>query len=314
MNRRNFVVRSLQTVAACHALGFANARETTRRIDRSRISAISDEVAQSEEEAIAFAHHYGLRWLELRDTPAMKGEKKPYFFMPEDEAKRHAAAYREGGIKISFINTNLLKKGLPGTQLEKGKPLPPSSQPEFDQRFEHLEQCIRAAHAFDCPYLRVFSFLRINQPAGSYERIANVIGEMAAKAQHEGVMLLLENEPSCNVGNSAELAEFLPKVPEKMLGFNWDARNCLSTHEVPFPDGYRLLPIKRMRNAQFKGHDFLDTEKPIDWGPIFHALDRDGYAGQIGLETHYFDGTNLERAHEAMTKIVKLADENASAS
>lgn len=311
MNRRNFFGQSLQGLALTSV---ALAAPAKRRIDRSRISAISDEVAQSEEEAIAFAHHFGLRWLELRDTPGPKGEKKPYFFMPPDELKEHAAAYRKGGIKISFINTNLLKKGLPGTQLAKGNPLPASSQPEFDQRLEHLDECVRAAHAFDCPYLRVFSFLRTDQPAASYDRIANVIGEMAERAHRQGVMLLIENEPSCNVAGCAELAAFLPKVPDRVLGFNWDARNALSAHEVPFPDGYRLLPIGRMRNAQFKGHDFLDTEKPIDWAPIFQALDRDGYQGQIGLETHYFDGTNLERAHAAMAKIVKLADENASAS
>jgi hypothetical protein len=41
-------------------------------------------------------------------------------------------------------------------------------------------------------------------------------------------------------------------------------------------------------------------------------MDEDGYKGQIGLETHYFDGTKLERSHLAMDKIIKLADANAA--
>jgi sugar phosphate isomerase/epimerase len=62
-----------------------------------------------------------------------------------------------------------------------------------------------------------------------------------------------------------------------------------------------------MKNAQIKGHDILDLEKPLDWAPIFAAMDEDGYTGRIGLETHYFDGTKLERSHLAMDKILKLA-------
>lgn len=306
MDRRRFLQSSLSASGALWTAARLGAQ--ARSINRTRISAISDEVAQSPEEAIAFAHHFGLKWLELRDTPGMKGEKKPYFFMEPDEAKKHAAMYREGGLRISFINTNLLKKGLPGTTLANGKPLPSASQSEYDERFANLERCIRAAHIFQCTYLRVFSFLRVDKPDAVADRVANVVGEMGEKASREGVLLLAENEPSCNVGGSAELAQLLGKVPEKNLGCNWDARNALSMNEVPYPDGYKMLPIKRVRNAQIKGKDMLDPEKPIDWAPIFAALDRDGFAGQIGLETHYFDGTNLERAHEAMAKIVALAD------
>ena len=77
--------------------------EGKRRIDRSRINEISDEIAQSPEEAIAFAHHFGLKWLELRNTPALPGEGKPYFFIPEDEAKRQAKIFRDAGLRISLL-------------------------------------------------------------------------------------------------------------------------------------------------------------------------------------------------------------------
>ncbi len=44
------------------------------KIDRSRIGAITDEIARSPEDAIAFAHQYGMKWLELRDVPGAKGQ------------------------------------------------------------------------------------------------------------------------------------------------------------------------------------------------------------------------------------------------
>lgn len=274
----------------------------------------------SPEEAIAFAHHFGLGWLELRDTPALPGEGKPYYFLEGDELKSAAKMYKDGGIRISFLNTNLCKNALPDTvpaswlQHDEGwraKRIA-AANAEYAERSARLQKCIRAAEAFECPYIRVFAFLRVENPSSVYERVANVIGEMAETTSKAGFMLLVENEPSCNVGDSAELAKLLALLPERTVGFNWDARNATGLKEVPFPDGYALLPKKRMKNAQIKGHDILDPEKPIDWAPIFAALDADGYQGRIGLETHYFDGTKLERSHLAMDKIVKLADANAA--
>ena len=48
MNRRSFLAASLGAAVSVRA--------STRRIDRSRVSAISDEVSQSPAEAIDFAH------------------------------------------------------------------------------------------------------------------------------------------------------------------------------------------------------------------------------------------------------------------
>src|SRR5438309_8409643 len=101
--------------ASSVALRNVEEQSVKSRIDRSRISAISDEIAMSPEESVAFAHHFGLHWLELRDVPGLPGEQKPYFFLTGDELRWHGKLFREGGLRISFINTNLLKKGLPGT-------------------------------------------------------------------------------------------------------------------------------------------------------------------------------------------------------
>lgn len=299
----------------------ANPRINRNQISRSRISAISDEVALSPEEAVAFAHHYGLRQLELREVPGSHG-RKPYYYLPEAELKPAAQQFREAGIRISFLNTNLLKNTLPGTVPARRKNetaeaiqrREEQAQREYDQRLDNLRKCITAAHTFDTKYIRVFTFRRVEEPGAIYQRMANIIGEMGHIAGKEGVMLLVENEASCNVGNSAEIARFLELIPDKSIGFNWDARNARALKENPFPDGYQLLPKQRMRNAQIKGHDMLDPEQPIDWAPIFAAMDQDGFQGCIGLETHYFDGTRVERAHLAMEKILELADVNAARS
>jgi L-ribulose-5-phosphate 3-epimerase len=313
MNRRSFLGAAAVAGVLSNASSFA--RTAPARISPGRISAISDEIAMSPEEAIAFAHHFGLEWLELRDVPALPRQGKPYFFLPEEELKPAAKSFHDNGIRISFLNTNLCKNALPDTQPVSWlkhdaawrAARTESAKKEYDERFDRLDKCLRAAEAFKCPYIRIFAFLRVDNPPAVYERVANILGEMADRTRKRGFLLLVENEPSCNVGNSAELAQFLKLIPENEMGFNWDARNSMSLGEVPFPDGYNKLPKSRMKNAQIKGHDILDPDKPIDWAPIFAAMDKDGFEGRIGLETHYFDGTKLERSHLAMDKIIKLA-------
>ena len=94
------------------------------------------------------------------------------------------------------------------------------------------------------------------------------------------------------------------------IGFNWDPQNALPLKEVPWPDGYSVLPKNRMLNAQFKGKGLLDgSPELLNWKAILEAMQKDGYQGHIGLETHIFDGTLIEKAHESMKNILRMVGE-----
>jgi sugar phosphate isomerase/epimerase len=181
-------------------------------------------------------------------------------------------------------------------------------QAEFDRRKADFEQAFRAAHALDVDKIRVFTFLRTAEPSSLNQRIADVIGEMAEMAGKEKIKLLVENEGACNVVTCAEMAAFIKLLPEKTVGLNWDPHNGKALKEVPFPDGYKVLPVKRVGNVQMKGHSLLDPEQKLDWAGIFSALARDGYKGQVGLETHYFDGTKIEKSHMSMVEIGRILE------
>ena len=281
------------------------------RIGRSRISAISDEVATSPDDAIAFARQYGLEWLELRTVP---GAKKPYFFLEPEELKPAAQQFADNKIRISFLNTNLLKFALPGTEpVQRKKETPearekrlPREQAQFDRRMDDLRKCIRAAHAFGTPNIRVFTFSRVAEPDKLMPRIVDVIEPMAKVAETEGVRLLIENETSQNIASCAETAAILKLLPPKVVGTNWDALNGAAVGETAFPDGYGFLPKDRIWNVQWKGKSILDTPQRLDWAAIIHALEKDGYTGALGLETHYFDGTNMEKAQASMKEMMRI--------
>jgi sugar phosphate isomerase/epimerase len=283
------------------------------RIDRARVSAITDEIARSPADAITFIKQYGLRWVELRDVP---GAKQHYATQSEEFLKQAAKEFHDSGIGISFFNTGMLKITLPGTDPKRSRPETPevrakrlaSHQAAFERRMDDLRQAIRAAHILNVDKIRLFAFLRVDDPKTVEDRVANIIGEMAEVAHKEGIKTLLENEGSCNVATSAELAGMVNKLPAKYVGLNWDPMNGMALGEKPYPDGYNTLPKKRIWNVQIKGRTLLEDKYRLDWAAIFDQLVRDGYRGQVGLETHIFGDIQVAKSHESMREILRIVE------
>ena len=283
-------------------------------IDRGRISFITDEAAANPADAIAFAKKYSLRWVELRDVPGGGGH---YMRQSDEKLKEAAKQFQDSGIKVSFFNTPMFKITLPGTEPLSAKREQTADAREkriakhkadFDRRKEDFQQAFRAAHILGTDKIRVFTFLRTAEPDKLHQQIADVIGEMGEMAAKEKIKLLVENESACNVVSCAEVARFMKLLPEKTVGINWDPLNGTSQNELPYPDGYKLLPIKRVWNVQAKGHSLLAPDKKLDWPGIFTSLDRYGYKGEVGLETHYFDGTKIEKSHASMVEIFRILE------
>jgi sugar phosphate isomerase/epimerase len=287
--------------------------QAANRIDRSRISAISDEIARSPEGAIAFVKQYGLRWLELRAVP---GGKNNYEFLPEPELRAAAQQFRDNGIRISYLDASLLKFPLPGTELVRRKPESEEARKkreardaaQFERRMEDLQQAIRAAHILGADKIRVFTFSRVQDPIALLPRVAQILEPMVTLAAKERVSLLVENEGSCNVATCAELAALMKLVPSKWLGVNWDTLNGAAYNEVPFPDGYRLLPKPRIGNVHIKGRAVLQGPQRQDWAAIFKALAGDGFRGCCGLETHIFGETLIEASHASIKEILRILE------
>lgn len=283
-------------------------------MDKSRISAITDEIGLTTDDSIAFAHQYGLQFVEIRNPP---GVKKEYFTLTEAEIKADAIRFAKEGLKVSFVNTSLLKFGWPGTEPVRKRPEEPDARDKrlatekarWDRRMEDLGKILRCAQIMGCDKVRVFTGSRIADPPSMYPRIADTIGEMALTAEKEKINLLIENEASQNVATSAELAEILKLIPSKWVGMNWDPHNAYG-RETSYPDGYGTLPKKRILNVQVKAKGVMPSSpEKEDWKAIMLALDRAGYKGKIGLETHIFDGTLIAAAHASMEEILRIVNE-----
>ena len=157
--------------------------------------------------------------------------------------------------------------------------------------------------------VRVFTGSRVAAPVSVFPRVADTIGAMALEAEREKIFLLIENEASQNVITSAELGEILKLIPSKWVGLNWDPHNAYG-RETSYPDGYALLPKKRILNVQVKAKGVMPSSpEKEDWKAIMLALDRDGYRGKIGLETHIFDGTLIAAANASIREILRIMNE-----
>ena len=175
---------------------------------------------------------------------------------------------------------------------------------------EDLGKALTAAKILGCDKVRVFTGSRTADPKSTYPRIVEVFTPMVEEAAKHKIHLLVENEGSQNIATSAELGEFMPMLKNPWFGYNWDPNNAHTAKEIPFPDGYKKLPIDRMMNAQVKARDLL-PDYPADnlpWHDIMEAMQKDGYKGHIGLETHIFDGTLIPKANLAMKEILRIVD------
>ena len=96
----------------------------------------------------------------------------------------------------------------------------------------------------------------------------------------------------------SETARLLAAVDHPALRVIWDPANAFVAGEVPYPQGYRHIPVSRIAHVHAKDctvADHVPTFGPlgemgpggVDWRGQLAALARDGYRGAVSLETHW---------------------------
>jgi sugar phosphate isomerase/epimerase len=176
------------------------------------------------------------------------------------------------------------------------------------------------AKAFQTDRVRCFDFWRL-EDAGPYRKAMNdKLREAAEKLASKNMILVLENEPACNTATGAEAAKVLSEVQSPSLMLNWDPGNAAASGEIPYPDGYKLLPKDRIGHCHCK--DVVKKGNKYDWAPMggglidwagqFRALKSDGYRYAVSLETHWQGGGSPEestrKSWAGMKKLLQQAD------
>jgi L-ribulose-5-phosphate 3-epimerase len=260
-----------------------------------RVAVINDEIGQDFGHACEIAtHEFGMDWIELRgmwNKNILKLDSKEI-----EEARRILEKYK---LRVTDIASPLFKVDWPGAPTSKFSPKRDQFNADFtyDQQSEVLERSIELAKAFQTDRVRCFDFWRLADQAPYRSAINEKLRDAASAAGKKGVILLLENEASCNTATAAESAKVLSAVQSPYLMLNWDPGNAATRDEKPYPDGYSLLPKDRIghchckdaiKKPDGKGYEWAAMGHGIiDWAGQFAALQRDGYRFAVSLETHW---------------------------
>jgi L-ribulose-5-phosphate 3-epimerase len=286
-----------------------------------RIAVINDEVGQDFGRACeVIAHEFGLEWIELRGM-----WNKNLLNLDANEIAEARRILEKYKLRVTDIASPLFKVDWPGAPKSKFSPKADQFNADFTfgQQREVFDRSIALAKAFQTDRVRCFDFWRLEEPAlfraGMNERLLTD----ALLAGKQGVTLLLENEPACNTATAAEAAKVLDAVKTEYLLLNWDPGNAASRGEIPYPDGYALLPKERIghchckdvtKKADGKDYEWATMGRGvIDWRGQFAALKHDGYKLGVSLETHWRGAGTPEESTRQSWAGMKDALQNAGA-
>jgi sugar phosphate isomerase/epimerase len=282
---------------------------------RFRTGAITDEFSGDIAIASAAMRELGMTGAELR----MIGGRN---IMDHSDAEIAAImdVIRKHGLEVVSIASPVLKCTLPNAPEVDSR----FQQDQFNAKHSFEDQPRLAERAFEIAKLtgakivRVFSYWRVVEPEAVFERVVCALQDLADKAQKHDLIIGIENEHACNIATAQETAKVLAAIDHENLQVVWDPANAYVSGERPYPNGYRLLDVRRIAHVHAKDCK-LDGHKPI-WGPLgecdidwkgqLDALAADGYTGYINLETHWPgpDGNKFEGSRICGQNLQKLAN------
>jgi len=260
-----------------------------------RVAVINDEITQDFGRACEVAsREFGMRWIELRGM-----WNKNLLRLDANEVAEVRRILERYKLRVTDIASPLFKVDWPGAPQSRFSPKRDQFGADFtfDQQDEVLERSLELAKAFRTDRIRCFDFWRLDDPQPYREAINNRLLDAAGKAGKKGVILVLENEGACNTATGAEAAAVLAAVTSPYLMLNWDPGNAAARGETPYPDGYNLLPKRRIGHCHCKDAVKKADGNGTNWAPMggglidwvgqFRALRSDGYRYAVSLETHW---------------------------
>ncbi len=276
---------------------------------------ITDEISENLGQALDFISSFSLHYCELREL-----WRKNLMNSPPEDLKRAKALLEKHRLRVSDIASPIFKYNLPEM------PSQPEQRDTFRANFTEqdthslLNKSFELAKFFGTNKVRIFSYWRVKEPEKAYPHVRERLARAAELASRNGIVLVLENEHTTNVGTGKELGRILRDVNSSNLRGNWDPGNAAILQEVPYPDGYNEvrglfahMHIKDVRKDATTGKLRWAPVGGglIDWQGQIKALVKDGYQGTMSLETHYrrADGNRTESTRESLQGLLKIMKE-----
>jgi sugar phosphate isomerase/epimerase len=259
-----------------------------------RLAVINDEITQDFEKACQIVSgEFGLHWIELRSM-----WNKNVTELNEKEVESARTIIEEHKLRVTDIASPLFKTDWPGAPRSRQSESRDQFHADFDAKAQDklLERCVSLAKSFNTDRIRCFDFWRLDEQKPYRAAINAKLQQAAERCAKDNLILVLENEMSCNTATGEESAAVLKAIPNKNFMLNWDPGNAAALGSTPYPDGYRRLPKDRIGHCHCKDVVRKPDQKYewapvgagiVDWAGQFQALQRDGFHFGVSLETHW---------------------------
>jgi sugar phosphate isomerase/epimerase len=295
-NRRTFL-----RTAACATASLAAPRIARAQANSPfKVSVITGEISEEFDHACSVvSKEFGMQWVELR---TMWG--KNIVDLGADDLARVQSILSKYNLRVTDIASPLFKVDWPDAPRSKYSSHHDNfaANTDFKKQDDVLGTCIDLAKQLKTDKIRIFDFLRLDDVGPYRAAIDDKLRSACEIAKKQGIMLVIENEQSCNTSTAPEAARTLAAVAPLML--NWDPANAAYAGENDvFPKGWDLLPKDRIHHCHCKNTVRNAAGKPawspvdiglIDWPAQFRALKAIGYRNAVSLETHWAGGGSPE--------------------
>lgn len=186
---------------------------------------------------------------------------------------------------------------------------------ERERDLNRFSDCIRAAAALECHFIRVYAgkYFPEDAPnrAAMWSALVASLRDLAAEALAGGVTLCVENHFGTMTVTAAEARELMLAVDSSSVGILYDQANLTFTHAEPAEQAISVQG-NWIRHAHVKDLVFIDPDAPfvasavanvttaertvrsrvvgdgiLDWAFILERLRNAGYDGYLSLEYEY---------------------------
>jgi 3-dehydroshikimate dehydratase len=276
----------------------------------NRLSAFADEISPDLEEQIAVLSLEHIHFVDLRGV-----WNTNVLDLTDQQVARIKETLDAHGIGVAAIGSPIGKVPIDSS---------------FDEHLHHFERAITVAHAFQTPYIRIFSFYppaskeeagesgEVN-PAEYRDEVLRRLREMTARARAAGVILLHENEKDIYGDTIARCVDLLQSCDDAQFQAVLDPANFIQCGQTPYPDAYEALRpwlgYVHVKDALSDGGVVAAGEGVTQWPELLQRLRADGYDGYLSLEPHLasagqyqgFSGPDLfRRASQALQHMLKV--------
>lgn len=256
------------------------------------LAVFADDIDQDLNHALDVAEELGCMWIEIRGAWG----KNLIDHTPE-KAREVRDAIHARGLRVRCVAAPLLKSKFRG-QGEQPELFNAQARDTLEQQFQVLQRAAELARLFDTNLVRCFSFWKVgDDPIAIWNDLLDEMQPIVHAAEHEGIILAMENDFECNIGTGVLAARFIDAISSPHLRLLWDPGNAYFSGETqPYPSGYEhakhVIAHVHVKDAALdratgKYLWVVNGTGEVDLLGQLRALKRDGYTGVITMENHY---------------------------